>query len=110
MRKSNANKVGEITNYEEALAAVRKDGRTLQYVPEELRTAEFCLEAVKQDGRVLGFVPDKLMIEELCLEALMECGKAPLYGPEELRKKVRRGLAALLNDRESGADCHKSPY
>ena len=35
MRKPNANKVGEITNKEEALAAVRQDGWALEYETEE---------------------------------------------------------------------------
>ena len=104
MSTPNANSVGEITNEEEALAAVRRDGRALQYVPEELRTAEVCLEAVRRDGRVLGFVPDELMTEELCLEALMECGKGSLYRPEELQKKVRERFTALANARKHETD------
>ena len=43
----------KITNEEEALAAVRQDGRTLEYVPENLRTVELCLEAVKENGMAL---------------------------------------------------------
>ena len=38
----------KITNEEEALVAVRQDGYALQYVPENLKTAELCHEAVKQ--------------------------------------------------------------
>ena len=36
-----------ITTIEQAFAAVRKDGRKLEYVPEDLKTAELCLAAVK---------------------------------------------------------------
>jgi hypothetical protein len=37
---------------------VKQDGRVLEYVPEELITAELCLEAVKQEGLALKYVLD----------------------------------------------------
>ena len=43
----------KITNEEEALAAVKKHGLALEFVPDELKTAELCLEAVKQDSAAL---------------------------------------------------------
>ena len=96
--------IDEITNEEEALAAVRRDGRVLEYVPKRLKTAEVCLEAVRRDGRVLGFVPDELMTEGLCLEALKDCGKGSLYGPEELQMKVRERITAFANARKHETD------
>ena len=61
--------MNEITTEEEALAAVRKRGRVLKYVPENLKTAEICLEAVKN-------------LLEKDLEIV----------PEPLRDEVRRAL------------------
>ena len=57
----------EITNEEEALAAVRKIGMALEAVPLELKTADVCLEAVKEDGFALEYVPPNLRTAELCL-------------------------------------------
>ena len=77
MRKPNANKVGDITNYEEALEAVRKDSRALEYVPWGQMNLSFpameeiCLEAVKaHGGGVLQYLPENLKTAELCLEAV----------------------------------------
>ena len=64
----------KITNEEEALAAVRKDGWALQYVPPNLMTAELCLEAVKQDCFALQVVPSELKTAEVCLEAVLKFG------------------------------------
>jgi len=51
MGKPNATKVGEITNEEEALEAVKHDksGWALGYVPDELNTAELRLEALLEE-------------------------------------------------------------
>ena len=43
----NDNLLGEITTEKEALAAVRRDGWALQYVPENIKTVGVCREAVK---------------------------------------------------------------
>jgi hypothetical protein len=53
----------KITNEEEALATVRLDGETLEFVPENLRTPELCLEAVKQDGKALYYIHQPLRDE-----------------------------------------------
>jgi len=49
----------KITTAEEALEAVKKDGLTLQYVPEKLKTLELCLEAVKNRPTAIEQVPEK---------------------------------------------------
>jgi hypothetical protein len=65
----NANSVGEITNYKEALAAVRKDRWELEYVPWKKinlsfpATTKLCLEAVKDYGQALYYVPEELREE-----------------------------------------------
>jgi hypothetical protein len=53
----------KITNEEEALAAVRRDGRVLERVPEKYKKAELCLKAMRQDSRALQFVPELLRDE-----------------------------------------------
>ena len=60
---SDDNSLGKITTEEEALAVVKQDGWDLEYVPENLKTADVCLEAVKQNGEVLQWVPEKLRDE-----------------------------------------------
>jgi len=59
----------KITTAEEALAAVRRDGLLLEYVPKEFKNAELCLEALWRDGSALQYVPENLKTAELCLEA-----------------------------------------
>ena len=49
-----------INTFEEAMDAVKKDGRALQFVPEALKTEELCVEAVRQDGTALKFVPQEM--------------------------------------------------
>ncbi|MDR2583422.1 MAG: DUF4116 domain-containing protein [Fibromonadaceae bacterium] len=67
------------------LEAVKKKGRALISVPEELKTAELCNIAVNQDGFALEFVPEKLKTAELCLKAVKYCGHTLCYVPEELK-------------------------
>ena len=71
MNTPNANEVGEITNEEEALAAVREHGAALVAVPENLKTAEVCMAAVKKNSEALRFVPKELR--------------------KEVRRRVKRG-------------------
>ena len=57
--------MNEITIEEEALVAVRKRGRVLKYVPENLKTPERCLEAMEHDKhnrQTFQYVPEKLRI------------------------------------------------
>ena len=42
------------------LAAVEKDGRNLQFVPNELRTLELCLMAFHQNRDALMHVPEHI--------------------------------------------------
>jgi hypothetical protein len=78
-------KMVKITTVEQALTAVREDGKALQLVPDKLKTAEICLEAVKKDGEALQYVPDKLKTAEMCLEAVKNVSSALEYVPENLR-------------------------
>lgn len=52
------------------LAAVKKDGLTLQYVPLVVKNgeggAEMCLAAVKQNPNAIQFVPNALKTQEMC--------------------------------------------
>jgi len=99
----------EITNKEEALAAIEKtyenlkyvpeniktaevcnaaiaeNGAALEWVPEKLKTAKLCLAAIKGNGYALSFVPDKFKTAKLCLTAVGEWGAALEFVPEELK-------------------------
>ena len=77
----------KIENIDQALAAVRKYGWTLHYVPRALQTREVCLEAVRQNGWALQHVPDALRTREVCLAAVRECGDALQHVPDALRTR-----------------------
>ena len=80
----------KITNEEQALAAVRQNGWTLQKVPYNLRTPELCFEAVKEDGDAIELVPENLKTAELCLEAINSVFARVFKNvPEALRDEVR---------------------
>jgi len=64
---------------------VKQDGSNIEYVPENLKTADMCKEAVRQKGWALRFVPEKLKTKELCLEALKQDGSNIEYVPENLK-------------------------
>ena len=81
-----------ITTEEEALAAVRRNGKSLEYVPENLKTAEVCIEAVRQNGWALQYVPKKLRTPELFLEALKKDRSMLKFVPEPLHDEVRAML------------------
>jgi DNA polymerase III epsilon subunit-like protein len=66
------------------LTAVNENGRALQNVPEEYKTAELCFEAVR-DGWLLQFVTEGLKTMELCLKAVKQNAWALKYVPEEFK-------------------------
>lgn len=51
------------------LAAVKKDGAALEYVPEKHKSIELVLEAVKQNGKAIEFAPVALKTREVYLRA-----------------------------------------
>ena len=59
-----------ILSVEEAIAAVKRDGYTLQYVPDELKTEAVVLAAVESNGYALRYVPDQLKTEAVCTKAV----------------------------------------
>jgi hypothetical protein len=61
-----------------ALAAVRQDGRVLQYATEHLRgDREIVLEAVRKNGRALKYVAEHLRADrEIVVEAVRQDGDA----------------------------------
>ncbi len=91
-----------IKTLEEALKAVRQDGRVLMFMPRKLRTEEVCLEAVRQTGRALALVPMRLGTREMCLEAVQRRGFSLVDVPVPLRSvhlcivAVRQNHGALL--------------
>ena len=52
------------------LDAVKANGRSLKYIPEELQDREICLAAVKSsDGEVMQYVPEELRDNKMYLAA-----------------------------------------
>jgi len=75
------------------LAEVQKNGRALQYVPEEFKTEALCFAAVQQDGWALAFVPENLKTVDLCSAAMKHnyYRDSPMkFVPEALQKDVQR--------------------
>lgn len=67
------------------LAAVKRHGIALRYVPEKLKSSEICFAAVRQNGLALEFVPNELKTPELCLLAVQRDGDALYHVPDELQ-------------------------
>lgn len=63
---------------------VSKDGETLQFVPEDMKTKEVCLAAVLAHGRALFHVPYAMMTPEICMAAVQQNGYALNFVPEDL--------------------------
>ena len=68
-----------------SLSVIQKNGMSLQFVPEEKRTAELCFLAVQNYGYALKYVPEEKRTTELCLLAVQEDGLALVFVPEEKR-------------------------
>ena len=69
---------------EACLQAVRRDGRSLYYVPPEVVTLEMCRTAVKNIGKAILYVPDHLKPPDICLLAVLQDVNALPYIPERL--------------------------
>ena len=90
-----------ILSVEEAIAAVKRDGYAMQYVPDELKTEAVVLAAVESDGYALRYVPDELKTEAVCFKAVERDGYALQHVPAKLKteavvlKAVERNGGAL---------------
>ncbi len=84
-------------NYQFCLNAVEKNGKSLKYVDNSLKTAEICLKAVQQHGYALRHVPVELKTKELCRAAVQQTGWALWYVPLELKTKELCLIAIRYN-------------
>jgi hypothetical protein len=73
----------ELVTEEFCMAVVQKNGYTLRYVPNELKTQAVCRSAVESCGYLLD-VPEALKTEELCLIAVQKKGSALRNVPKKL--------------------------
>ena len=113
--------MAKITTAEEALAAVRKDGKTLKDVPEKLKTTEICLEAVKQQSSyhaayhgsvspedfAFTFVPENLKTPEICLIALKQ--RADEYMHMSVPENAKTAEVCLEMVRRNGSRLKEVP-
>ena len=88
-----------ILSAEEALIAVERDGYTLQYVPDKLKTEAVVLKAVGHNGYALQYVPNELKTEAICVKAVESDSDALRYVPDELKTEAVV-LAAVKRDGE----------
>ena len=85
------------------LAAVKKNGNNIIYVPEDLRTPEICSLAVNHNGDNLNIVPEKYKTPELCLKAVQNIRRDQRDQfhlnavPEDLRTQEICSLAVNYN-------------
>ena len=73
------------------------DSFSLQYLPQELKTAAMCLAAVRDYGYSIHYVPAELLTEALCLAAVQRDSFTFHYIPYEL-KTAAICLAAVQLD------------
>lgn len=64
------------------LAAVKQDGQTLRFVPENVKCLTICYAAVKQHGWALRDVPDNLKDRAMCLQSVRTSGDSLMFVPE----------------------------
>lgn len=64
--------------------AVSKNGRNLEYVPEQYRDAVMCLAAVQSDGGALRYVPEQYQDIAMCMAAVQSGGSALEYVPKQI--------------------------
>ena len=96
--------MAKITTIEGALKAVKKDGRALENVPENLKTAEVCLAALNASyfaATAFYYVPEKIKTAEIYYEAAKnyrdygrdryrEARDWTYIVPKEMQDEVRR--------------------
>jgi len=63
-------KNADLTTAELCMAAVKKWGVALEYVPEEFKTWELCKEAVRNCAPALWYVPERFKTVDFCMEAI----------------------------------------
>jgi hypothetical protein len=66
-------------NIEICLEAVKKDGLTLQYVPENIMNKNICLKAVRENRYALNFIPKNIKDYDFCLKAVKKDGLTLQY-------------------------------
>jgi hypothetical protein len=89
--------IGSNRHYDMIPAFVYNVWKTLEYVPETItKTKAMCLEAVKQDGGSLEFVPEEFKTMDMCLEAVKQDGQAFQLVPDKMKAQVE----AIFNEYE----------
>ena len=66
-------------------AAIMQSGLALEFLPERLRTAEFCRVAVERNAFALRLVPKSLCTPELCKVAVAQDGRTLQWVPKAIR-------------------------
>ena len=81
------------------LAAVKNDGRAIEYIPTELLDFNIALEAVTNEGDTLKFVPKELRNDFIiALAAVKNNGSAIKHVPYQLKNNKRFILQAVKNN------------
>jgi len=67
------------------IEAVRRNARTIVFLPESVKTRALCFAAVMRNGRALQYVPEKLRDEIMYMSAVKTYGPALKYIPEYIK-------------------------
>jgi len=69
------------------IEAIRRNARTIVFLPESFKTQALCFIAVMRNGRALQYVPEKLRDEIMYMSAVKTYGPALKYIPEYIKRR-----------------------
>ena len=90
----------DISQYPEIvdiLKIIDKTGLSIQFLPKEFRTKEFCELAVRKNGLALMWIPKELKTREICEISVRQNGLALYHVPEEFKTKEICKIAVRQN-------------
>jgi hypothetical protein len=71
---------------------LNKNPKLIKFIPKEKLTKEHYNKAIKLDGTTLLFVPQNLIDKKMCIKAFKENKLAALSFPKELKKELKKKL------------------
>jgi hypothetical protein len=81
------------------LEAVKNNGLSLQYVPDNMKTYEICLEAVKNNHYSLEFVPDDLLTKDIVYAAYSQKSSFIMQLGTQLGQRLGLATISLIDDK-----------
>ena len=85
------------------MLAVKKNGWSLRWVPDSLRTPDMCYAALRQSGLALQWVPAHVLTDEMCLCAVQQDGWALQFVSAEQQRRCPAIAAAAIAQHDYAA-------